>query len=358
MNNQIQVHTTVPILETSEGKPYAPGFVDRLMSFILRLPIPYGLTYLLLFVLHSALNHIVSWGDGWLPPFTFAPVALLLPLWLWGPLAIMTNLDSVSLEALSNFSPLLEIQPETMRRLKYEFTTMPAKIVIISGVIWSVLYFVSSYLALDTMIKFYRFGTLATVFLVITGLITYFIGSAIYYHTIRQLRLVTQTVNLVKQFNLFRLDPVYAFSALTARTGIAWILLLSLTLLIIPIQIALLPMLVTLIVQVVLALAAFALPLRIVNQRLVAEKTRLLAEHDQRVQTTLARLHRCLDENQLDEVTQLNNAITGLGAERILLGKIPTWPWRAGLFTGFLSIVILPIILFLIQLGIQRWVIP
>lgn len=356
MNTPIQLQSAEPIpVETGEWKPYPPSFVDRLMDAVKRLPIPYGLTYLLLFTLEVTLLHIISWVDGWLPVYTFSPIVLLYPLWLWGPLAIMTYLDSLSHEALSNFSPLLDIQSETLRRLKYEFTTMPAKSVIISSAIWSVIYIVSIYLALDTVIKFYGYGTLFSVVVFITGLVSYFIGSAIYYHTIRQLRLVNQTVKLVKQFDLFRLDPVYAFSVLTAQTGIAWVILTSLTLLIVPIQIALVPMLVTLLVQVVLALTAFALPLRVVNQRLVAEKRRLLAEHDERVRSTLARLHRCLDENELGEVAQLNNAITGLNAERGILDKIPTWPWRTGLLTGFLSIVVLPIILFLIQLVLSRW---
>lgn len=33
----------------------------------------------------------------------------------------------------------------------------------------------------------------------------------------------------------------------------------------------------------------------------------------------------------------------------------PTWPWRSGKLTGFLSALVLPILLFVIQLGIQKW---
>ena len=91
------------------------------------------------------------------------------------------------------------------------------------------------------------------------------------------------------------------------------------------------------------------------NSRLVSEKRRLLAELDQRVKATLAGLHRCLDNNALAEVAQLNSAIVGLNAEREILTRIPTWPWRAGMFTGLLSIVVLPIMLFLLQLVLARW---
>jgi hypothetical protein len=104
-----------------------------------------------------------------------------------------------------------------------------------------------------------------------------------------------------------------------------------------------------------LAIAAFVLPLRTINGHLVSEKRRLLAELDQRVKGTLASLHRCLDDNALTKVAQLNVAIVGLNAERDILTKIPTWPWRAGMFTGFLSIVVLPILLFILQFVLARW---
>jgi uncharacterized RDD family membrane protein YckC len=325
------------------------------MGFVRRLPIPYLMTYFLLFLLDAALFHILAWVDGWLPAYRFSGFALLFPLWLWGPLAIMTYLNSVSLEALNNFRPLMDIPDETMRRLGVEFTTMPARGVLMSGAVWTVVYFVFTVLALDSMYAAYGFGPLSEVTSIVRGWISFFIGSAIYYHTIRQLRLVNRTVRMVERFDLFQLEPVYAFSALTSRTGVCWVVLLSLTLLTAPIQAAPIPTLTLLIVQLVLAIAAFVLPLRIVNSRLVSEKRRLLADLDLRVKGTLASLHRCLDDNALADVAQLNNALVGLHAEREILTKTPTWPWRAGMFTGCLSIVVLPIMLFILQLVLARW---
>lgn len=337
------------------SQPYPPSFVDRLMGSVQRLPVPYLLTYFLLFLIESALFHIIAWVDGWLPAYTLSGFAIMFPLWLWMPLAIMTYLNSVSLEALADFRPLMDIPDETMRRLEYEFTTMPARSVLISGVVWSIVYFAITHLALDSMYETYGFGRLTMGTSTVRGWISFFIGSAIYYHTIRQLRLVNRTVRMVGPFDLFHLEPVYAFSALTSRTGVSWVVLISLSLLTVPIQAAPIPTLALLVLQLGLALAAFVLPLRVVNSRLVSEKRRLLAELDQRVKKTLASLHRCFDSNDLGEVAQLNTAIAGLNAEREILTKIPTWPWRAGMLTGFLSIVVLPIMLFILQLALARW---
>jgi hypothetical protein len=122
-----------------------------------------------------------------------------------------------------------------------------------------------------------------------------------------------------------------------------------------PIQLAIGPALTVLVLQAVLAIAAFVLPLWHVHQQLVAEKRRLLADLNQRVESTLARLHRALDEDNLGEVAQINSALAGLAAERDVLAKIPTWPWRAGTLTGFISALLLPVAIFLIQLAIKTW---
>jgi uncharacterized membrane protein (DUF106 family) len=140
----------------------------------------------------------------------------------------------------------------------------------------------------------------------------------------------------------------------TSQIGVAWMIMLSLTRLLFPIKLATVPLLGILALQVLLAVAAFVLPLLFVNRRLVYEKRRLLAEHNQRFKSILKSLHRCLDEKKLDQVAQLNNAMQGLNVERNVLIGIPTWPWRTNTLTTFLSTLGLPIIIFLLQLLIKK----
>jgi len=265
----------------------------------------------------------------------------------------MTYLDAIALDALSKFSPLLDISPESRRRLEYEFTTMPARGVLIGSLISMGIYIFYTVLAYPIYVTL-GFRSLGIVHTIIDGLIVFPIAGAFIYHTMRQLRLVHHTVKLVKQFDLFRLDPVYAFSVLTSRTGIGWIFLATFTLLISPLQVSY-SIEIGPFVGAALSLAAFVLPLWIVHQRLVQEKNNLLAEHGQRVKSALARMHRAVDENDLDDVPHLNSVLEGLNNERIILEKIRTWPWRTETLTGFLSVIVLPIILFLMQLAIQKW---
>ena len=347
--------TTASSIQKNEMLPFPPSFIDRLTDWVQQLPIPYWLTYLVFFILHSFINHIFGWVDGSAPAFKFDPIIPMFPLWLWGPLAIITYLDATALEALSRFSPLLDASPEAMRQLKYEFTTMPARGVLINSCIWAGFYGIFTLLAYPTYVAL-GFRTLGIIHTILDGLIVFSIGSAIFYHSIRQLRLVQQTVKLVKHFDLFRLEPVYAFSILTSRTGIAWVFLSVLTLLMSPFQVSSVRWLeIGPAVSVVLALSAFALPLWVVHRRLAQEKSKLLEEHGQRVKLTLERLHHSVDENDLEDGTRLNSVLEGLNTEGNMLEKIRTWPWKTETLAGFLSAIGLPIGLLLLQLALQKW---
>ena len=67
------------------------------------------------------------------------------------------------------------------------------------------------------------------------------------------------------------------------------------------------------------------------------------------------RLHTVVDENKPGEAEQLKGALALLHTEREIIMDIPTWPWRVGTLTGFLSAIVLPIILLFAQIVIERW---
>jgi hypothetical protein len=293
--------------------------------------------------------------DGWLPAFTFNALMLIFPLWQWATLAIMTYLNTVSEASLSSFRPLLNLDDEAVKKINYELTTMPTSGVLLTGIGWSIVYVLLTYLTFNAFYVQYGLGMPMQVFIFLEGLICYATGGVIYYHSLRQLFLVYRTLKMTEHFDLFQLEPVYAFSRLTARTGVSWVILLVLTLIMFPLRFASGVLVTIWSIQLVLAVAAFVLPLRSVNHYLVLEKRRLLAEDERRVETTLARLHNCIDQNKLSEVGSLNNVLAGLNTERTILEKIPTWPWRTDTLAGFLSAIGLPIILFVIQNILRKW---
>ena len=331
-------------------RPYPPSFVDRITASVLRLPVPFWVTYLVLFLVSGLLNNALGWWDGWLPLYSLDPVNFLFPLWLFAPLAIITHLDRLALNSLREFNQILQLPDDDLHKLEYEFTNMPARTVIANGILWFFFFSLVQYAGFDGFYVANGVGLAATIFGVVFGYVANWFGSAIYLHTYRQLRLVNRTVKLVRRFNLFDLEPVYAFSRVTAQTGLAWVFLLAGTTLFFPIELTNILIILLNVAMIIFAISAFVLPLWAVHRGLVGEKRRLLAARDRRVSATLARLHSSLDDNQLDEIGKLNTAMSGLITEREVLERIPTWPWRAGTFSRFLSAIVLPIFLFLVQL--------
>jgi len=340
---------------TNESVSYPPSFIDKFMQTIQRLPMPYWLTYGLLIVLESLISHILAWVDGWLTVFTFNSLLLLFPLWQWGTFLAITYLNKTAEATISSFRPLLDVDDDKIEKLKSEFTNMPTRGVVLSGVMWILFYLLLTYISYDTFYVGYGLGRASQVFTFLIGLIGYSTGSVIYFHSIRQLWLVNRTVKMVKRFNLFHLQPVYSFSRLTSRTGISWIFLLGLTLLTFPLSIAGWMSLILLGFQIVLALAAFVLPLRFVNRYLVAEKRKLLGDNRRRMEAILGRLHQRLAEGDISEMEMLNFAIVSLTTERDILAKISTFPWNTSTLTSFLSATVLPVVLILVQIAIQKW---
>jgi hypothetical protein len=339
----------------TEPHPYPPSFLNRFMDFVQQQRVPYWLTYLCCLMLEVALLHILAWMDGWMPTFKFNPILAVFPIWLWIPMIIMTYVDSVSLSALSSFRPLLELDEEQYNFLKYELTTMPSRGVFLSGLFWGITYLFLTYLGYQAFYVAYGLGPFLTGLTIVTGLITYLTGSALYYHSLRHLNLVNRVVRMAKKFNLFRLDPVYAFSRVTSLIGISWMLMLTLTLLTLPVRLATGLGVAIMAVQIILAIAAFVLPLWFVHRRLESEKLKLVAEHNLRVESTIKLLHDSLDNQKLENSSQFSDAMASLKAEREVLDAIPTWPWRTGTLTGFLSAIVLPIVIFLVQFAVEKW---
>lgn len=100
---------------------------------------------------------------------------------------------------------------------------------------------------------------------------------------------------------------------------------------------------------VLIAMAAFVLPLRGMHDLVMAEKRRLEAETGRRITITLNQIHAAVDAGDGEAIGARNGALSTLIAQRDLVARVPTWPWSTGSLTGFVSAILLPIALFLIQ---------
>jgi hypothetical protein len=89
--------------------------------------------------------------------------------------------------------------------------------------------------------------------------------------------------------------------------------------------------------------------------RLVAEKDRLLAEANGRFETLLARLHARVDGEILTDAEKVFHQLSSVSAEREAISRLSTWPWETATVTGFLTTLVLPVLIWLMQRLLGRF---
>jgi hypothetical protein len=363
-----EVNQILPVTKNA-NPPYPPSWIDRFHNWVDRLPIPAWVFYLCLWLVLILFESGSKWLDRaelfgklrWMYVFyAFYGVYFL---------AAIHYLDSWTKTALVTFQKTLDVGEAEQSLLLYRLTTMPAKPVLLLGAaslagmiiltrplilpLWEAMgFFHASIAAMLVDFGLFSFnGMIITVFV---------------YHSLRQLRWISQIHSTATRINLFQLRPLYALSGLTYRTAC---ILLIVGFIIeqqyethevftsdpYALRMSWLFVLISIVIYSLLAVAVFFIPLLGLHQRLVNEKERLQAEADSRLQTRIQELHQRIDIGQLQDADAIYSHLSSLGLERDILAKLPTWPWQPGTLNLILTAVLLPILLWIIQQVLERW---
>lgn len=337
----------------SANLSYRASWVDGLTRSIDRLPVPAWASYGVALAAVGLLVNMVNWVGGLHPPGTFDPWQSGYALYSVYMLAMVHYLNRVAGSKIAAFRPALEVDAQEFQRLHDRLTTLPATEGALAGVAGLML------VALVYAAELPGTGvaTMSPAFLVgrflIEGITFAFLGVLIY-HTIHQLRLVSRIHALASGIDLFNPAPLYAFSHLTARTGVGLLVLTGSSFLFDPsIEVADVGLAA---LVLVVAAAAFVLPLQGMHRRIVTEKDRLQLQAGQRFKATLTELHQSVDERDLSVADGLNKTLESLRLERETIARMPTWPWEPATLRGFVSALLVPLVLWLIFRLLDRFV--
>ncbi|HEV7733036.1 MAG TPA: hypothetical protein VGR62_12775 [Candidatus Binatia bacterium] len=258
---------------------------------------------------------------------------------------------------MDGFRSALAVGDEEFHRLRYELTTLPARTTWVVTAFGMLAYVVNAALLPDwIMMQFGASRLSSALILAPVGLFTLAVVGISTAQAIRQLWMVDLIHGLARKVSLFRAKPLYAFSRLTARTGMSFLLLAYYIAAVRPEIVHDTPLLKLLIVAMVpTAVACFLLPLYGMHLRLVAEKHRLLEEAGARFERIVGRLHERVDQDVLTDADKLNNQLSSIVTEREALTRISTWPWDVSTATGFITTLVLPIIIWLVQRLLGRF---
>lgn len=165
--------------------------------------------------------------------------------------------------------------------------------------------------------------------------------------TLRWLGLVARIHREASAIDPFDRPPLYAFSRLTVLTGLAYVAAAYYSVTVNgAFQAGNLPSLAFLATAMLFGIAAFVAPLWGIHTRLVGVKEELLLDVERRVSRVAAEMYGRIDDGDFASPSALNDTLTGLITLRDRVSHLPTWPWPPQLFRGFVSALLLPIVVF------------
>ncbi len=337
-------------------RPYPPGWFDRLTDWVDRMPGPNSLYCLGLLAFQFVYVTALLWFNGMVPvgsiDLRLVFVVVLTPYLLW----VRLYLDRVAAAALDGFRPVLAVSDAEFLRLRYELTTLPARTTRIVTSVAVAVFLLNTVLLPASIVL--QFGSSLEAALIVVGPIMLFTAAAVAVsvcQAIHQVRMVERIYDLVEKIALLRAKPLYAFSRLTARTGVSFLLLTYYIAALRPDLVSRSPALEAMLVAMLpTAVACFVLPLRGMHRRLAAEKDRALAQVASRFEAVFVRLHERVDQEILADADKLNMQITSLSAEREALARVSTWPWETATLIGFVTTLVLPALHWILQRVLER----
>ena len=192
-----------------------------------------------------------------------------------------------------------------------------------------------------------------TYFIAFNIFITAFNGAVMFgliVQVMRQLWHVFQIHRLPLEINLFDLDSAHAFSKLTARAAIS-LILLGLLLTTEPTQSL---FLISFYMSfAALSLVAFLFPLLGVYQSIRQAKQGALNKVNASIEIMINKINSQVAANEFQDSGEFNTTLAGLVSSKTIIENIPAWPWDIGIFRGFITSVLLPILLWLIFRGLE-----
>jgi hypothetical protein len=283
-------------------------------------------------------------------PRTF--MVIVAPYLLW----LRSYLDRVAGAGMDAFRPALAVSDAEFFALRYQLTTLPARTSRIVTAVAIAVFLANFALLRDSLVEQYASSHASALLQLGPILALVFATTAVsVLQAIHQLRMVERIYGFVGKISLFRSKPLYAFSGLTARTGVGFLLAMYYVAAVRPDVAFGSPAARALLIGMVpIAIASFVLPLRGIHLRIAAEKSRAVAEVTSRFEALIVRLHERVDQEILGDADKLNMQIASLAAEREELSRIPAWPWDTGTLTGFVSALVVPVLLWLITHALER----
>jgi hypothetical protein len=150
---------------------------------------------------------------------------------------------------------------------------------------------------------------------------------------------------------------LYAFSRLTVMIGLAFALAVYYSFTAnAAFQAGNLPSLAFLAATTTFSIVAFVAPLWGIHGRLVRAKEALRLDVERRVNHLAAEMYARIDAGDFAATPALTDTLEGVTKLRERVERLPTWPWPPQLLRGFVSALLLPVVVYLLTRAASSFV--
>ena len=339
--------------EKASRNPYPASWANRLIDWVSRLPVPWWLFYILLALVVIGAVAVALWLGGVYQTTGFHPMQVWVPFLPAFFLFFMDGINRVARSAMRRFRPAFKGSDAEFAEATYRLTKIPARPTFFLSVVIAPIMLPLGYAEFSVV----EAGGLTDVLAIFIGvfLLLYSTSFAWMYHVIHQLREIHRVHLDYAEGRLENIRPMYALSRVTSFTAIGIILFEYGWF---PAQPGLDPFNWVTIGEtafgIALALAVYIVPLWGAHLKLGDAKETALIDVALRKRATRGQLHLAVEGGKLEQVSPLNTALGALQAEEGELVKLATWPWSPGSLRNTLGAVLLPMVLWMLQYGMQK----
>ena len=328
---------------------FRPGVLSRFLARVDALPGNGWWVFPLLVAVLFAWSHGVLWVAGRVPFGSTLPVVAISLFYPPYTLAAIAVINRSAGRALVAFWPATGWSDDERGAWRYRLVHSPAGFGLAAfavGVTVAVIAFFSAPAAVigtgsGRLVLFIAYLPLAA--------LGYALVMLAVVHTTHQLRLVAEIHREASNIDPFDRVSLYAFSSMTAVTGLAYVASGYFTLVFNgAFQAGNVVALVVLVILFAIALACFILPLWGIHERLVDEKQVLVRDVEVRLSQLTDEIYHRIDAGEFDGAKAVSDALVGVADIRKRISEIPTWPWRPQVLSGFLSALLVPVVVYVL----------
>jgi hypothetical protein len=343
-------------LEGRETQPYLPSWFNRLNAWLDRMPGPIWITYVSFALLLFVLGVLIQILEGSNQSVTFHPIINIALFQIAYVLSLLSFLDKQALNALVKISPILKLNESKVETLKFRLVTLPSQPMTLLTIL-AMFLFLGLGIAMLNAVDIQSghsplFQRMMPISKTPTGFffwgiwtLLWVINTIFIYHTIHQLKTIDHIYKHHTKIDLFRQSELFAFSRLSAYTGIGFVITSPVWL---AIDSGIMNILINLVFSIV-AMIIFVAPLMGVHGLLKDQKDELIKDSLSKKADLIRDLYARMEEKDLDHIEDYDRALSSLKNAHDEIEQISTWPWQTTTLRQLLGAILLPITIWMVQ---------